>query len=88
MSHEPHDRHCIFCKIVAGTIPSARVLETPEAVAFLDINPVNRGHLLVVPRAHHAHLSELPDAVAAAVGSLLPGFAGPSGQRRGQMDST
>ena len=41
-------------------------------MAFLDINPVNRGHTLLVPKAHHAHLSELPDAVAAAAGSLLP----------------
>ena len=38
--------HCIFCKIVRGEIPSARVLETAHAVAFLDINPVNPGHTL------------------------------------------
>jgi histidine triad (HIT) family protein len=74
MSHQPHDPHCIFCKIAAGAIPSAKVLETAEAVAFLDINPVNHGHTLLVPRAHHAHLSELPEAVAAAIGSLLPGL--------------
>ncbi len=55
-----------------ATIPSAKILETADAVAFLDINPVNRGHTLLVPKAHHAHLSELPDAVAAATGSLLP----------------
>ena len=74
--HEPtqpaHDPHCIFCKIVQGQIPSARVLETDQAVAFLDIHPVNPGHTLIVPRAHHAHLAELPDAIAAHAGSLLP----------------
>ena len=72
MSQQPHDPHCIFCKIAAGAIPSAKVLETPEALAFLDINPVNRGHTLLVPKAHHAHLSEIPDAVVAAACSLLP----------------
>lgn len=64
--------HCLFCEIVAGRIPSARVLETDEAVAFLDLGPVNVGHVLLVPREHHADLSELPDALAAKVGALLP----------------
>jgi histidine triad (HIT) family protein len=72
MSHQPHDPHCIFCKIVAGAIPSAKLLETPEAVAFLDVNPVNHGHALIVPKAHHAHLADVPDAIAAATCSLLP----------------
>jgi histidine triad (HIT) family protein len=72
MSHPAHDPHCIFCKIVAGQIPSARVLETDQALAFLDIHPVLPGHTLIVPRAHHAVLSELPERVAAHVGSLLP----------------
>jgi histidine triad (HIT) family protein len=72
VSHRPHDPDCVFCSIAHGTIPSAKILETAEAVAFLDINPVNCGHTLLVPRAHHAHLSDLPDAVAAATGSLLP----------------
>ena len=42
-------------------------------MAFLDINPVNPGHTLLVPKAHHAHLSELPDELSPPhVGSLLP----------------
>jgi histidine triad (HIT) family protein len=69
MSRDPH---CIFCKIVAGEIPSTGLLETDHAVAFLDINPVNRGHALIVPRAHHATLSDLPDDLSAHAGSLLP----------------
>lgn len=72
MSPRPRDPHCIFCKIVHGEIPSAKILETVDVLAFLDINPVNRGHTLLVPKAHHAHLGELPDAVAGAAGSLLP----------------
>ena len=68
----PHDPHCIFCKIVGGEIPSARLIETDEVIVFLDINPVNPGHTLLVPRGHHPQLSDLPDDVAAATGSLLP----------------
>jgi histidine triad (HIT) family protein len=67
-----HDQHCIFCKIVRGEIPSARLVETDLAIAFLDINPVSHGHTLLVPKAHHSNLSELSDALAGAVGSLLP----------------
>jgi histidine triad (HIT) family protein len=67
-----HDPSCIFCKIATGQIPSSRVLETAEAVVFLDINPVNLGHILLVPKAHHATIAELPDDLAAAAGLLLP----------------
>ena len=63
---------CVFCKIVRGAIPSNRVLETDEAIAFLDIHPVNLGHVLLVPKEHHADLSELPEKLAAHVGALLP----------------
>lgn len=54
---------CIFCKIIAGTIPSMKVYENDKVFAFLDISPVNPGHTLVVPRAHHADLLETPDDV-------------------------
>ena len=63
---------CVFCKIVRGAIPSNRVLETDEAIAFLDIHPVNLGHVLLVPKEHHADLTELPEKLAAHVGALLP----------------
>ena len=43
---------CIFCKIVAGDIPSRRVYEDDTAIAFLDLGPWSRGHTLVVPRRH------------------------------------
>ena len=67
------NRHnCIFCKIIRGDIPSATIYETDQAVAFLDIHPVNHGHVLVVPKEHHADLTELPESQAAHVGALLP----------------
>lgn len=53
---------CIFCKIIAGTIPCAKVYDSGGIFAFLDIAPVNKGHALVVPKAHHATLFDLsPD---------------------------
>lgn len=52
---------CIFCKIVAGTIPSKRVFEDDLVVAFRDIRPLAPSHVLVVPRAHVASLWELED---------------------------
>jgi histidine triad (HIT) family protein len=52
---------CIFCRIAAGQAAAARILETPRVVAFLDIAPVNYGHTLVIPKAHHQTLLDLPD---------------------------
>ena len=54
------DQNCIFCKIVAGEIPCAKVYETGNVLAFLDIAPVNRGHALVIPKEHHPQLWDLP----------------------------
>ena len=56
---------CIFCKIAAGEIPSARVYEDDACIAFLDIGPVTPGHVLVVPRAHHPGITETPPELAA-----------------------
>ncbi len=50
---------CLFCKIVAGEIPSTRVDEDERTVAFMDINPATRGHVLIVPREHSADLLEI-----------------------------
>ncbi len=56
---------CIFCKIVAGEIPANVVLDTPGALAFLDVAPLAPGHTLLVPRSHHKQISDLsPDAMA------------------------
>ena len=58
---------CIFCRIIAGELPSARVLESPEVVAFMDLRQPQPGHVLVVPRAHYARLAELPPDLADAM---------------------
>jgi histidine triad (HIT) family protein len=67
-----HKSNCIFCKIVAGEIPSVQVLETDHAIALLDINPVNPGHVLLVSKDHHENLAALPDHLAASVAGALP----------------
>ncbi|MFA6593843.1 MAG: HIT family protein [Candidatus Buchananbacteria bacterium] len=51
---------CVFCKIIAGEIPSAKVYEDDKFLAFLDIAPVNLGHTLIIPKAHHETLLDLP----------------------------
>ena len=58
---------CLFCSIVAGTVPAFRVVDTEDGVGFLDIRPVFKGHVLVVPRPHVSQLTDLP-------ASLLPGY--------------
>lgn len=51
---------CIFCKIVGGELPSHKVYEDDEFLAFLDIGPVRAGHTLVIPREHHETFLALP----------------------------
>lgn len=50
---------CIFCNIISGSIPSRKVYETPSSLAFLDAFPLVRGHVLVIPKAHHVKIQEM-----------------------------
>lgn len=59
------DNACIFCRLAAGAIPSARIYEDAACLAFLDIAPLSKGHTLVIPRAHHNPLMATPDDVLA-----------------------
>lgn len=52
--------NCIFCKIVKGEIKSQKVYEDEETLAFLDINPVNKGHVLVIPKEHYENIFDIP----------------------------
>lgn len=56
--------NCIFCKIIAGEIPSAKVYEDELVYAFLDISPINKGHVLVIPKAHHESVAAVDEATA------------------------
>ena len=62
----------LFAKIARGEIPCAKVLETDRALAFLDVNPVNHGHVLLIPKDVYPTVADLPDDLAAHLGSLLP----------------
>ncbi len=68
MSGEP----TIFDRILRGEIPSHKVYEDDQVFAFLDVNPISKGHTLVVPKESKAHLHELSDESAAAIGRALP----------------
>jgi histidine triad (HIT) family protein len=63
--------NCIFCRIVSGQIPSKRVHEDADVVAFEDVNPAAPTHILVVPRRHIATLDDAVAADAALLGELL-----------------
>ena len=67
---------CVFCKIVQGEIPSAKVYEDDDAMAFLDIHPVKKGHTLVIPKKHFETIMVIPDEllkkVIAIVKKLTP----------------
>ena len=62
---------CLFCKIVAGEIPAARVYEDDQVIAFNDINPKAPMHVLVVPKRHVATLNDLSEADDALVGAMV-----------------
>lgn len=62
------DPACIFCKIVAGEIPSHKIDEDDKTLAFMDINPWTRGHSLVIPKAHSRNIYDIdPDDMAAVM---------------------
>ncbi len=65
------DRDCLFCKIVAGTIPARIVHQDADVVAFEDIDPQAPVHLLVVPRKHVPTLNELAPEDDALTGKLF-----------------
>ena len=67
--------NCIFCKIVAGEIPSAKVYEDEEILIFKDIEPIAKVHLLCVPKEHFAYLSELSADRAALLGRTFEKIA-------------
>lgn len=70
-----HDQNCIFCKIVAGEIPAAKVYEDEHVFAFLDISQVTEGHTLVIPKKHEKDIYELSEQSAQHVFQAVPKIA-------------
>ena len=62
---------CVFCKIVAGEIPSDILYQDDEVIAFRDINPQAPVHLLIIPKAHIASLTELTESQLALMGRMV-----------------
>ena len=66
---------CIFCKIVAGEIPSYTIYEDEEFKVFLDINPASKGHALIVPKVHYANIYDIDEEVVARAMKLAKKLA-------------
>lgn len=67
--------NCIFCKIIKGDIPSAKVYEDEHVLAFLDISQVTKGHTLVIPKVHKENIYELTPEIAANLYKAVPAIA-------------
>ena len=63
--------NCLFCKIARGEIPSRKIFENDEVIAFHDINPVAPVHFMLVPKQHLVSLQEADDSHAALLGRML-----------------
>ncbi len=79
------DPNCIFCKIARGEIPSRKVYEDDEVLAFHDIKPIAPVHLLIIPKTHVATLYDTTSAHAAALGSIMT-LAGRLAKEQGAAD--
>ena len=67
---------CIFCRIISGEIPSVMVYEDDRVYSFMDINPLNDGHLLIIPKTHAATIDEIGAEDFAAVMAATHKLAG------------
>jgi histidine triad (HIT) family protein len=71
-----NSENCIFCKIVDGSLPSSKVYEDEDVIAFLDIKPVNPGHTLVIPKKHFKNIHDTPDELMAKLIIVTKKIAG------------
>ncbi|WP_298832145.1 HIT family protein [uncultured Planococcus sp.] len=67
--------NCIFCKIIAGEIPSVKVYENEHVFAFMDIMPLSKGHTLLIPKTHREFVYDLTPEEAANLFSVAPKIA-------------
>ena len=69
------DENCIFCKIIAGEIPSRTIYEDEEFKVILDVSPASKGHALILPKNHYANLFDIDEEVAARAMKLAKKLA-------------
>jgi len=67
---------CIFCKIIAGEIPAVKVLDEELVIAFMDINPSSKGHMLVVPKRHAENIFQISEGDLATLIKAVKKCAG------------
>jgi histidine triad (HIT) family protein len=60
MNEKSQESKCLFCQFATGKIPTQKVYEDDFSLAFLDISPINKGHLLLIPKEHYANIHEIP----------------------------
>ncbi len=75
MADYPTNDQCIFCKIIAGEIPCHKLYENDQVLAFLDIEPLSKGHLLLIPKGHYPTIDLIPEHTASACGQVFPKLA-------------
>lgn len=66
---------CIFCKIIDGSIPSAKIYEDEHVYAFMDIMPLTKGHALVIPKNHKENVYDLSEEEASNLFKVVPKIA-------------
>ena len=67
--------NCLFCKIIKGEIPADKVYEDETCFAFLDVNPINPGHVLLVPKKHYKNIYVMPDDVLSKMAPVIKRLA-------------
>ena len=66
---------CIFCKIIKGEIPSYKVFEDGEVLAFLDVTPASKGHTLIIPKEHYENIFDIPGALLEKISTVAKDLA-------------
>lgn len=66
---------CVFCRIIAGELPAYKVYENDQVLAFLDITPINPGHILIAPKEHYQNLLDLPLEIAGQMLAVIKKIA-------------
>ena len=66
---------CLFCKIVKGELPSSKLYEDEDTLAFLDLFPVNKGHSLVISKEHYENIFDVPEESLSKISSVMKNVA-------------
>ncbi len=68
----PRDPECVFCKVISGELPGSVVMVDEFSIAFLDIEPLSEGHVLLIPKDHHPNLSDIPAQELGSLAAQIP----------------